>query len=183
MQTAIEWQPCCKVSLTPLKGRCMKLVSPVPVGTKKGPNLSAGACSRRKEPFENEGVICKVLGRQLLCACHHCEWINLNACNASHDQSGGAGETLDRSSRASCLAMASRPFSFSGQIGTLFFALWSSMAPFIESPRPTRPTSDAHRTCESSRWREGYPESPRIHRPTGRDSSGQKLKARGKLSS
>jgi hypothetical protein len=27
---------------------------------------------------ENEGIIREVLGRRLLCARHHCEWINLN---------------------------------------------------------------------------------------------------------
>jgi transposase InsO family protein len=48
--------------------------------SRKKPRASrpTGACSRRKEPSENEGVICKMLGGELLCACHHCEWINLN---------------------------------------------------------------------------------------------------------
>src|SRR5215831_17855921 len=64
------------------------------------PGLAVGGKSRS----ENEGVICKVLGGQLLCAHHHFEWVNLNRrggntslrvcdcpCDASHDQSGDAG--------------------------------------------------------------------------------------------
>jgi hypothetical protein len=58
-----------------------------------------------KSRSEHEGIICKVLGGQLLRACHQREWVNLNRrggntglrvgdCppyDAGQDQSGGAG--------------------------------------------------------------------------------------------
>src|SRR5262245_65410502 len=40
----------------------------------------------------------------------------------------------------------------------------------IDSPRPSRPTSYAHRTCETPQSRQGYRGCPRIHRPTARDN-------------
>jgi hypothetical protein len=67
-------------------------------GSRHGISTAAGHCPKKKpwtvadrgsrseklrlgektRSFENEGIIREVLGRQLLCARHHCEWINLN---------------------------------------------------------------------------------------------------------
>jgi hypothetical protein len=73
------------------------------IGTNREPEVvvatslaaRAGASNRSKkisanmtEPpqgaLEHERIICKVLGGQLLCACHHFERVNLNRCRSGN---------------------------------------------------------------------------------------------------
>src|SRR4029453_5713715 len=73
-------------------------------GTKKAPDLAAGTPGREKRRSEYEGIICKVLGGQLLCARHQRERLHRSGGRggdtglrvgpswaASHDQGGDAG--------------------------------------------------------------------------------------------
>jgi hypothetical protein len=152
-------------------------------GTMRGCFREAAMMGRRAEPgaaaharniaiFERACTTSEPVqgARRLLPHRHHRRW---ELAAAARRRWGGAGSRSKGASfwpwRADHFHPPTMSMRANGQIGSLFFALWNRAAPFIDTPRQTRPTSDAHRTCESSRWREGYPESPRIHRPTGRD--------------